>query len=200
MQDMAKLETALTDKALVAKASVAVIDKSLDLEKISRRNESIFSLSSWRNDFSFLFFLSIFKNSRKKFSFSSRFMRFYWAILVHFSIFKTLKKNFSFSSRFMRFYWAILVHFSIFKTLKKNFSFHSRLSRLCCTCFSFSSSGKWFILERNMHYSGFYGRSVTVQRRWQGENQKVGQINKQNRQIFVIFWHQHHFQLTPKTH
>ena len=36
MQDMAKLETALTDKALVAKASVAVIDKSLHLEKIEK--------------------------------------------------------------------------------------------------------------------------------------------------------------------
>ena len=53
---------------------VTVIDKSLDLEKISRRNDSYFSLSSWRIVFSFLF--SIFKILRKKFSFYSRFMRF----------------------------------------------------------------------------------------------------------------------------
>ena len=39
----------------------AVIDKSLDLEKISRRNDSYFSLSSCRIVFSFLFLLSIFK-------------------------------------------------------------------------------------------------------------------------------------------
>ena len=53
---------------------MAVIDKSLDLEKISRRNCSYFSLSSCRIIFSFLF--SIFKIFRKKISFFSRFARF----------------------------------------------------------------------------------------------------------------------------
>ena len=51
----------------------AVLDKSLDLEKFSKRNYSWISLSSWRNEFSFLVLLSIFK------------------------IFKKLRNNFSFS-------------------------------------------------------------------------------------------------------
>ena len=53
-----------------------VLDKSLDLEKFSKRNYSWFSLSSWRNEFSCLVLLSIFKILRKYFSFSSRFLRF----------------------------------------------------------------------------------------------------------------------------
>ena len=52
------------------------IDKSLDLEKFSKRNDSQFSLSSWRGEFSYLVLLSIFKILRKKSSFSSRFSRF----------------------------------------------------------------------------------------------------------------------------
>ena len=52
------------------------LDKSLDLEKFSKRNTSWFSLSSWRNEFSCLVLLSIFKILRKYFSFSSRFLRF----------------------------------------------------------------------------------------------------------------------------
>ena len=43
---------------------------SLDLEKISIRNYSYFSLSSWRIVFSFLFPFSIFKILRQNFSFS----------------------------------------------------------------------------------------------------------------------------------
>ena len=58
---------------------MADIDKSLDLEKFSKRNYSWFSLSSWRSEFSCLVLLSIFKILRKHFSFSSRFLRFsFW--------------------------------------------------------------------------------------------------------------------------
>ena len=89
--------------------SVSGIDKSLDLEKFSKRNDSQFSLSSWRSEFSYLVLLSIFKILRKKFSFSSRFSRSYIEILFPLSIFKILKKDFSFSSRFMTYwYWKSL--------------------------------------------------------------------------------------------
>ena len=80
----------------------AVIDKSLDLEKISRRNDSCFSLSSWRIVFSFLFLFSIFKIFRQQISFFSRFARFLKSILFLFSIFKIVKTKVSFYSRFMR--------------------------------------------------------------------------------------------------
>ena len=80
----------------------AVIDKSLDLEKISRRNDSYFSLSSWRIVFSFLFLFSIFKIFRQQISFFSRFARFLKSILFLFSIFKIVKTKVSFYSRFMR--------------------------------------------------------------------------------------------------
>ena len=52
------------------------LDKSLELEKFPKRNYSWFSLLSWRNEFSCLVLLSIFKIFRKHFSFSSRFTRF----------------------------------------------------------------------------------------------------------------------------
>ena len=77
-----------SSKSIIYKSLVAVIDKSLDLEKFSKRNYSYFSLSSWGIVFSFLFLFSIFKILRQKFSFSSRFVRFL--------------KQFSFSSRFSR--------------------------------------------------------------------------------------------------
>ena len=56
--------------------NIAVLDKSLDLEKFSKRNYSWFSLSSWRNEFSCLVLLSIFKILRNYFSFPSWFTRF----------------------------------------------------------------------------------------------------------------------------
>ena len=55
---------------------IPVLDKSLDLEKFSKRNYSWFSLSSWRSEFSRLVLLSIFKILRNHFSFSSWFTRF----------------------------------------------------------------------------------------------------------------------------
>ena len=70
------------------------IDKSLDLEKFSKRNDSQFSLSSWRSEFSYLVLLSIFKILRKKFSFSSRFSRFYIEIHFLLSIFKIFKMKY----------------------------------------------------------------------------------------------------------
>ena len=70
------------------------IDKSLDLEKFSKRNDSQFSLSSWRGEFSYLVLLSIFKILRKKFSFSSRFSRFYIEIHFLLSIFKIFKMKY----------------------------------------------------------------------------------------------------------
>ena len=86
----------------VAMYVTSVIDKSLDLEKISRRNDSCFSLSSWRIVFSFLFLFSIFKIFRQQISFFSRFARFLKSILFLFSIFKIVKTKVSFYSRFMR--------------------------------------------------------------------------------------------------
>ena len=83
-------------------SSPSVIEKSLDLEKISRRNDSCFSLSSWRIVFSFLFLFSIFKIFRQQISFFSRFARFLKSILFLFSIFKIVKTKVSFYSRFMR--------------------------------------------------------------------------------------------------
>ena len=74
--------------------------------KISRRNDSIISLSLEKIEFSVLFLVSIFKMLRKKFSFSSRFMRFF--------------KPFSFSSRFSRFVRKILFLFSIYEILKQD--------------------------------------------------------------------------------
>ena len=59
---------------------VSDLDKSLDLEKFSKRNYSWSSLSSWRSKFSCLVLLSIFKIFRKHFSFSSRFTRFLYLI------------------------------------------------------------------------------------------------------------------------
>ena len=86
----------------VSHANSSVIDKSLDLEKISRRNYSCFSLSSWRIVFSFLFLFSIFKIFRQQIFFLSRFARFLKSILFLFSIFKIVKTKVSFYSRFMR--------------------------------------------------------------------------------------------------
>ena len=95
---------------------LAVLDKSLALEKFSRRNDSEFSRSSWRNEFSSLILLLIFKSVWKNFSFPSRFLRFlsgnslspldcqdFWEkFLFLFSIFEILEKKFPFSSRFSR--------------------------------------------------------------------------------------------------
>ena len=100
----------------------AGIDKSLDLEKFSRRNYSYFSLSSWRIVFSFLFLFLIFKIFRQKISCSSRFVRF--------------SKQFSFSSRFSR-----LWRKSSLSTLDLWDSVH---------CFSFSSCEKCYIFEREI--------------------------------------------------
>ena len=100
----------------------AGIDKSLDLEKFSRRNDSYFSLSSWRIVFSFLFLFLIFKIFRQKISCSSRFVRF--------------SKQFSFSSRFSR-----LWRKSSLSTLDLWDSVH---------CFSFSSCEKCYIFEREI--------------------------------------------------
>ena len=66
------------------------IDKSLDLEKISKRNDPYFSLLISRNEILFLF--SIF-----------RIFNILENILFLFLIFELMKKYFSFSSRFMRF-------------------------------------------------------------------------------------------------
>ena len=74
--------------SIVLRRYTSVIDKSLDLEKISRRNDSYFSLSSRRIVFSFLFLFSIFKIFRLKISFFSWFAR--------------LLNQFSFSSQFSR--------------------------------------------------------------------------------------------------
>ena len=66
-----------TLRAHRVKGAGADIDKSLDLEKISKRNDPDFSLSISRNEISFLFLFSIFKIFkifRKYFSFSSRFL------------------------------------------------------------------------------------------------------------------------------
>ena len=79
------------------------IDKSLDLARISRRNDSYFSLSSWRIAFSFLFLFSIFKIFRQKIFIFSQFGRFFKSILFLFSIFKIVKTKFAFYPRFMRF-------------------------------------------------------------------------------------------------
>ena len=76
----------LTDVTLVSEdasrnfTGVTDIDKSLDLEKFSKRNDLQISLSSWRNVFSSLvekfekkihFLISIFRIFKKIFSFSS---------------------------------------------------------------------------------------------------------------------------------
>ena len=45
-------------------ALVADIDKSLDLEKFLKRNDSQFSLSRWRSEFSYLVLLLIFTLSK----------------------------------------------------------------------------------------------------------------------------------------
>ena len=68
----------------------AAIDKSLELGKISKRNDPYFSLSISRNEILFLF--SIF-----------RIFNILENILFLFLIFELMKKYFSFSFRFMRF-------------------------------------------------------------------------------------------------
>ena len=107
---------------LMHDAFLTGIDKSLDLEKFSRRNDSYFSLSSWRIVFSFLFLFLIFKIFRQQISCSSRFVRF--------------SKQFSFSSRFSR-----LWRKSSLSTLDLWDSVH---------CFSFSSCEKCYIFEREI--------------------------------------------------
>ena len=62
------------------------IDEILDLEKNSRGNGPFFSISSWRNECSFLEMLSIVKILKKRFSFSSRNSRFLRKFLFLFSI------------------------------------------------------------------------------------------------------------------
>ena len=91
------------------------IDKSLGLEKFSKRNDSDFSLSLARSYFSCLVLLSIFKNRRNSFSFYSRFSRF--------------EKKFSFSSRFSRFFRPISLSPLDFQDFRENFSVSSRFSR-----------------------------------------------------------------------
>ena len=99
--------------------------------KISRRNDSIFSRSLEKIEFSFLFLFSIFKIVRKKFYFSSRFMR-----LLNLFSFSSLFSRFlrkkslslldwwdsetqiSFSSRFSRFWEKFLLLFSISEIFK----------------------------------------------------------------------------------
>ena len=112
--------------------------------KISRRNDSLFSRSLEKTDFSFLFLFSIFKICRKKFNFSSRFVRFLKPFSFYSWFSRFLRKNslslldwwdsetqisfsswfsrfwekISFSSRFMRFLITILFLFSIFKIFR----------------------------------------------------------------------------------
>ena len=65
-----------TKQGKIVPLLTSVYDKSLDLERSVSRNDSSFSLSVWRTEFSFLFLFSIFKNLKTKFSFSSRISRF----------------------------------------------------------------------------------------------------------------------------
>ena len=85
--------------------------------KISRRNDSIISLSLEKMEFSVLFLVLIFKMLRKKFSFSSRFMRFF--------------EQFSFSSRFSRFLRKIFFCFLIYEITKKDSLSLLEFSRFC---------------------------------------------------------------------
>ena len=83
--------------------------------KISRRNDSLFSLSLEKIKFSFLFLFSIFKILRKKFNFSSRFVRFL--------------NPFSFSSWFSRFSRKISLSLLDWWDFETQISFSSRFSR-----------------------------------------------------------------------
>ena len=156
--------------------TISVLDKSLDLEKFSKRNYSWFSLSSWRSEFSSLVLLSNFKILRKHFSFSSRFTRFlYWTslspldfqdfveqFLFLLSIFNILKNNFSFSSRFSRFSRTLSLSPLDFQDLNKSFSpldiqdfvpcFSSKLG-LRCLSLTFVFHLRRNILEEKMKSS-----------------------------------------------
>ena len=102
--------------------------------KISRRNDSLFSLSLEKIKFSFLFLFSIFKIFRKKCNFSSRFVRFLnpFSFSSWFSRFlRTIslslldwwdsETQISFSSRFSRCWEKILFLFSIYEIFENNF-------------------------------------------------------------------------------
>ena len=101
--------------------------------KISRRNDSLFSRSLEKTDFSFLFLFSIFKIFRKKFYFSSRFVRFLKPFSFYSWFSRFLRKNslslldwwdfetqISFSSRFSRFWEKFLFLFSIYEIFENN--------------------------------------------------------------------------------
>ena len=101
--------------------------------KISRRNDSLFSRSLEKTDFSFLFLFSIFKIFRKKFYFSSRFVRFLKQFSFYSWFSRFLRKNslslpdwwdsetkISFSSRFSRFWEKNLFLFSIYEIFDNN--------------------------------------------------------------------------------
>ena len=101
--------------------------------KISRRNDSLFSRSLEKTDFSFLFLFSIFKIFRKKFYFSSRFVRFLKPFSFYSWFSRFLRKNpfslldwwdfatqISFSSWFSRFWEKNLFLFSIYEIFDNN--------------------------------------------------------------------------------
>ena len=109
---------------------------------ISRRNDSIFPRSLEKIEFSLLFLFSIFKIFRKKFYFSSRFMRLLNPFSFSSRFSRFLRKNslslldwwdsetqISFSSQFSRFWEDFPFLFSIYEIFKKQFSFSSRISR-----------------------------------------------------------------------
>ena len=101
--------------------------------KISRRNYSLFSRSLEKTGFSFLFLFSIFKIFRKKFYFSSRFVRFLNPFSFSSWFSRFLRKislslldwwdsetQISFSSRFSRYLEKILFLFSIYEIFENN--------------------------------------------------------------------------------
>ena len=102
-------------------------------QKISRTNDSLFSRSLEKNEFSFLFLFSIFKIFRKKFYFSSRFVRFLNPFSFSSWFSRFLRKislslldwwdsetQISFSSRFSRYLEKILFLFSIYEIFENN--------------------------------------------------------------------------------
>ena len=93
--------------------NVAVLDKSLDLEKFSKRNYSWFSLSSWRSEFSCIVLLSIFKILKTETE------KFLFLLSVH----KIFVLNFSFSSRFSRFCRTISLSPLDFQYFEEKFLF-----------------------------------------------------------------------------
>ena len=127
---------------------------------ISRKNDSLISLSLEKREFSVLFLVSIFKMLRKKILFLVSIYEIFQTIFFLFLIFKIFWEKFSYLSRFMRFWSKILFLFLNFQDFEGKISSSTRLMRFLKRFSSWFSRFHFISFENTLEKSQTNAASV----------------------------------------